>query len=111
MRISYALALLASCALFGTGEARPFPARGAGSTFDAILPIARRENVGVINWGLVDGREQTRLPWESWKRPYTNEEPVAWHHDLLHAEGARYRSAKIALIHEAGSVPHPTSRE
>jgi len=31
-------------------------ARGAGSTFDTSLPLGRRYNVGMINWGFVDGK-------------------------------------------------------
>jgi hypothetical protein len=46
-----------------------YMARGNGSTFDVILPIAKRERVGAINWGLVAGKTQTYLPWDSWKRP------------------------------------------
>lgn len=37
-------------------------ARTTGSTIDAILPLARRRHVGMINWGLVAGRTQTTLP-------------------------------------------------
>ncbi len=47
-----------------------YMARGAGSTFDGSLPVAARYNVGAINWGLVKGRMQTWLPWDSWKVPY-----------------------------------------
>ena len=38
-------------------------ARSVGSTFDTILPIAKEERVGAINWGLVAGKTQTCLPW------------------------------------------------
>ena len=40
-----------------------YMARGNGSTFDGDLPIAKELNIGMINWGLVDGKSQTRLPW------------------------------------------------
>ena len=39
-----------------------YMARGAGSTFDTVLPIARQHRVGAINWGLVAGKSQTYLP-------------------------------------------------
>ena len=42
-----------------------YMARGNGSTFDGDLPIAKSYNVAVINWGFVDGKTQTRLPWDS----------------------------------------------
>jgi hypothetical protein len=40
-----------------------YMARGAGSTFDSSLPIAKKYNVAAINWGLVAGKTQTYLPW------------------------------------------------
>ena len=45
-------------------------ARSVGSTFDGILPIAKQERVGAINWGFVAGKTQTYYPWESWQHPY-----------------------------------------
>lgn len=81
-------------------------ARGAGSTVDTILPIARRENVGMVNWGLVDGKSQTRFPWDSWERPYTLQQPTVWFHDLLKADGTPYRSREAETFRAvAGSKP------
>jgi hypothetical protein len=73
-------------------------ARGAGSTFDTSLPVAVKHNVGMINWGLVDGKSQTRFPWDSWQKPYTNGGPVVWHHDVFHADGKPYRQAEVDQI-------------
>src|SRR5216683_3095972 len=42
-----------------------YMARGNGSTFQGSLPIAKKYNVGAINWGLVAGKTQTYLPWDS----------------------------------------------
>ena len=75
-------------------------ARGSGSAVDTILPIGRRENVGMINWGLVDGAIQTRFPWDSWERPYTMKEPVVWFHDLIKADGTPYRAREAALFRQ-----------
>lgn len=74
-------------------------ARGAGSTFDQSLPIGARLRIAMINWGLVDGRTQTRLPWDSWTVPYVNgREPAVWHHEVFHADGTPYRQAEVDLI-------------
>jgi hypothetical protein len=73
-------------------------ARGAGSLFETSLPIARRHNVGMINWGFVDGKSQTRFPWDSWRKPCVDSQPVVWHHDILHADGRPYRQAEVDLI-------------
>ncbi|HEY0044632.1 MAG TPA: cellulase family glycosylhydrolase [Allosphingosinicella sp.] len=73
-------------------------ARSAGSTVDTILPIARRENIAMINWGFVQGEIQTHLPWDSWERPYTLQQPVAWFHDLLKPDGTPYRPREAELF-------------
>jgi hypothetical protein len=73
-------------------------ARGNGSNVDTILPVARRENIGMINWGFVDGAIQTRLPWDSWERPYTKQEPPIWFHDLVKRDGTPYRQREVELF-------------
>lgn len=80
-------------------------ARGAGSNVDTILPIARRENIGMINWGFVDGAIQTRFPWDSWQRPYTLEAPTVWFHDLLKADGTPYRAREAELFRRLAKTP------
>jgi len=75
-----------------------FMARSIGSTFDTILPIAKAERVGAINWGFVAGKTQTYLPWESWQHPYILDQPPVWFHEVLHADGTPYRRAETDLI-------------
>jgi hypothetical protein len=75
-----------------------FMARSIGSTFDTILPIARQERVGAINWGFVAGKTQTYLPWESWQHPYILSQPPVWFHEVLHPDGTPYRQAEVDLI-------------
>ncbi|HEX8880196.1 MAG TPA: hypothetical protein VF749_09220 [Candidatus Acidoferrum sp.] len=77
-----------------------FMARSVGSTFDTILPIAKEENVGAINWGFVVGKTQTNLPWESWQHPYILEPPPVWFHEVLHPDGKPYREAEADLIRQ-----------
>lgn len=85
--------------------ATEFMARGTGSTLDGVLPIAKRADVGAYSWGFVDGKEQTRLPWDSWKRPYVTEEPTIWFHDLLHTDGTPYRAAETMLLRALSAAP------
>jgi cellulase (glycosyl hydrolase family 5) len=75
-------------------------ARSAGSNVDSHLPIAKRENVGMYNWGFVEGKIQTTLPWDSWERPYTLQQPTVWFHDLLRADGTPYRTREADLFRE-----------
>jgi hypothetical protein len=75
-----------------------FMARPVGSTFDAILPIAKQERVGAINWGFVAGKTQTYFPWESWDHPYVKSEQPVWFHEVLRSDGTPYRQAEVDLI-------------
>jgi len=75
-----------------------YMARSAGSTFDTILPIAKQERVGAINWGFVAGKTQTYFPWESWQHPYILDQPPVWFHEVLRSDGTPYRQAEVDLI-------------
>jgi hypothetical protein len=75
-----------------------YMARGNGSTFQGTLPIARKYNVGAINWGLVAGKTQTYLPWDSWQHPYTDREPPIWFHEIFRTDGTPYNAEETALI-------------
>jgi len=77
-----------------------YMARGNGSTFDTILPIAKREHVAAINWGLVAGKTQTYLPWDSWQRPYVSTEPTVWFHEVFRQDDTPYRQREIDLMRE-----------
>ena len=77
-----------------------YMARGAGSTFDTILPIAKKYKVAAINWGFVAGKTQTYLPWDSWERPYVLSPPPIWFHDIFYADGRPYRQREADLIRE-----------
>lgn len=77
-----------------------YMARGVGSLFDTILPIARQYHVGAINWGLVKGRTQTYLPWDSWQRPYVKVRPAVWFHDIFYPDGRPYRVREIEIIRQ-----------
>ncbi|HVN09036.1 MAG TPA: endo-1,4-beta-xylanase [Patescibacteria group bacterium] len=75
-----------------------YMARSVGSTFDTVLPIAKEEHVGAINWGFVAGKTQTYLPWESWQHPYILNPPPVWFHEVLRPDGTPYRQAEAELI-------------
>jgi Cellulase (glycosyl hydrolase family 5) len=77
-----------------------YMARAVGSTFDALLPIGKRERVGMINWGFVAGKTQTYLPWDSWQHPYVLEQPAVWFHEVLRPDGTPYRQAEVDLIRQ-----------
>jgi hypothetical protein len=75
-----------------------YMARGNGSTFQGSLPVAKKYNVGAINWGLVAGKTQTYLPWDSWQHPYTDREPSIWFHEVFRTDGTPYKQEEVDLI-------------
>ena len=77
-----------------------YMARGNGSTFQGTLPIAKKYNVAAINWGLVAGKTQTYLPWDSWQHPYTDREPAIWFHEIFRTDGTPYSTEETAFIKE-----------
>ena len=82
-----------------------YMARGAGSTFDTVLPLAKKYHVGAINWGLVKGKSQTNLPWDSWQRPYVSQQPTVWFHDVFWEDGRPYRQREVDLIRSLTAAP------
>jgi hypothetical protein len=54
--------------------------------------------VAAYNWGLVAGKTQTYLPWDSWQKPYTNRVPSIWFHEVFHPDGTPYRAEEAEFI-------------
>ena len=75
-----------------------YMARPTGSTFEAILPIARELGVGTFCWGLVKGKTQTHLPWDSWATPYLDGPVGPWFHDIFEPDGRAHDEAEVAFI-------------
>jgi hypothetical protein len=90
-----------------------YMARPTGSTFEAILPIARKYKVGAINWGLVAGKTQTWLPWDSWQHPYTDpaKQPEVWFHDIFRFNGVPYSQQEMDFIRQIIGEPQPKTRK
>jgi hypothetical protein len=77
-----------------------YMARGIGSTFEGVLPVAKKYKVAAMNWGLVAGKTQTFLPWDSWKKPYVERAPTVWFHDIFQTDGTPYRAEETGLFRE-----------
>ena len=89
-----------------------FLARDQGSTFEAILPIAQKDNVGVIAGDLVQGKTQMWLPWDSWKNPYIDRQPAVWVEDIFESKGPPYRQEEADFIRKTiASSVKPVSRK
>lgn len=82
------------------GEGRPmlcteWLCRQRNNTVEEVLPVLDAERVGWFIWGLVAGRTQTFLPWES---KAGDAAPAVWQHDLLHEDGTPYDESEVALL-------------
>jgi cellulase (glycosyl hydrolase family 5) len=75
-----------------------FMARGNGSTFQEVMPVAKRHRIALYNWGFVAGKTQTQLPWDSWQKPYVDREPTIWFHEIFHRDGTPYRQQEVDFI-------------
>ena len=73
-------------------------ARGR-NTFELMLPILQEHGVGAINWGLVDGKSQTKYDWKTWQDPEPWE-PYPWFHDILRPSCVPYDPDEVALIRQ-----------
>ena len=88
-----------------------YMARGNGSFFMGSLLVGKVHNVGMINWGLVQGKSQTHLPWDSWERPYVDREPSVWFHEVFRTDGKPYIPEEVEFIKRmTGKVKGPASR-
>ncbi len=71
-------------------------ARTRKSTFENMMPILKREEVGAINWGFVSGKTNTIYAWDT---PMPNgEEPKLWFHDVFRKDGTPYKQQEIDTI-------------
>ncbi len=73
-----------------------YMARRNNSLFQNIMPILAKENVGAINWGLVDGKSNTKYAWDE---PIADgSEPALWFHEIFRKDGTPYKQEEVDLI-------------
>ncbi|TGD80588.1 1,4-beta-xylanase [Hymenobacter wooponensis] len=78
-----------------------YMARTRNSRFATIMPMLKKRNVGAINWGLVDGKTNTKYQWET---PLPDgSEPVEWFHEVFRKDGTPYRQDETTLIRNLNS--------
>jgi hypothetical protein len=67
-----------------------YMARTLGSDFRSTLPVFKRERVGCLSWGLVNGKTQTHVSWTG--------QSDRWFHDILNRDGTSYDPDEVAFI-------------
>lgn len=73
-----------------------YMARPRNSTFENTMPMLKAENVGAINWGLVEGKTNTKYAWDT---PMPNgDEPTLWFHEVFRKDGSPYKQEEVDLI-------------
>jgi hypothetical protein len=101
-----------------------YMARTRDNTFENHLPYFHDENIGAINWGLVEGETNTIYPWNypkgssdeyfgrwkpavrevyPWEEPTDVPEPDPWFHDVFRPDGTPYDAGEVELIRRLSS--------
>jgi len=88
-----------------------YMARHFGTTFEASLPIFKKNHIACYNWGLVAGKSQTHFGWETIiemeKKKKENQylkaqdpipEPDLWFHDIFRIDGTPFEPKEIEFI-------------
>jgi hypothetical protein len=83
-------------------------ARHIGSRIGDHLPVFHRQKIGCFQWGLVQGRTQTHLPWPAIKdmSETLRASPDEWFHDVIGADGEAYDRNELDLV---GKLANSTS--
>jgi hypothetical protein len=73
-----------------------YMARRNNSLFTNIMPLLKGNNIGAINWGLVDGKSNTKY---AWSEPIPDgSEPPLWFHEIFRKDGTPYKQEEVDLI-------------
>ncbi|HEY1847435.1 MAG TPA: 1,4-beta-xylanase [Buttiauxella sp.] len=71
-------------------------ARHVGSVIQEQLPLFKGLEIGCYQWGLVQGKTQTWLPWPD--LPSEIKDRSLWFHDVLTAEGIPYSEEEMQSV-------------
>lgn len=72
-----------------------YMARTLGSTFQGSLPIFKREKIGALNWGLVEGKCNFHYPWG---HKLEDGEPELWFHDIFYEDYTPFSKEEVDVI-------------
>jgi len=73
-----------------------YMARRNNSLFSNIMPILKEQGIGAINWGLVEGKSNTKYAWDE---PIPDgSEPDLWFHEVFRKDGTPYKQEEINII-------------
>jgi len=79
-------------------------ARKLGSSIAKDLPLFKRQGVGCLSWGLINGRTQCQYPWSN---PVGGPlDSTGWFQDILYSSGKPYRSDEVDALRK--NLAHKT---
>ncbi|HTN36734.1 MAG TPA: hypothetical protein VL053_06640 [Arachidicoccus sp.] len=79
-----------------------YMARTKGSLFSNTLPMLKKEHVGAINWGFIQGKTNTIYAWDN---PLPDgREPKLWFHDIFRKDFTPYKQEEVDLIQSLNGV-------
>jgi hypothetical protein len=81
-----------------------FMARTYGSMFDPILGYFHDQGVAAYSAALVEGKIQTKFPWDSLNGRKYDAEPSPWFHDVFHNDGRPYDQREVEYIRRVTGV-------
>ncbi|NWJ52493.1 MAG: cellulase family glycosylhydrolase [Bacteroidetes bacterium] len=73
-----------------------YMARKHKSRFDNIMPLLKVENIVAINWGLVEGKTNTKYAWD--EPTPDGSEPKLWFHEIFRIDGTPYKEEEVKII-------------
>jgi endo-1,4-beta-mannosidase len=79
-----------------------YMARTRGSRFENIMPMLKKENIGALNWGLVDGKSNTKYAWDTPLKD--GREPKEWFHEVFRKDGTPYKVEEVELIKKLNGI-------
>lgn len=79
-----------------------YMARTRNNNFANTMTLLKEQNIGAINWGLVNGKTNTIFAWGT---PIdSGKEPNVWFHDIFRKDGTPYRKDETDLIKKLNEV-------
>jgi hypothetical protein len=79
-----------------------YMARKHNSTFETIMPLLKKNNVGAINWGFISGKTNTIFAWDEPKPE--GGEPTLWFHDILRTDKTPFSQKEVDFIKSINDV-------
>jgi len=77
--------------------------RPNGNTIKDLLPWMKEEKIGAWQWGMIQGKTQTNLSWNTMgETGIPDANPALWQHDILYPDGTPYREEEVALYKKLG---------